>query len=259
MKKLTCMFLLLILSNITSAEEDKHFILRKKIQEAKKKIEEYNLKAKETEERIEEFKRTHSKRIEKRKSDISRLSENVSHHEKELKSKKLENKSLERSLKNHEIQFALFRKRLKKYMEDYQRAIKKEIPYNKEERSLNVSGLITDVQFENITPEEIFNRFHNFLNKELLLALDSEVYVKDNIKYLRIGWILLSYSDDSGKNAGILTRKKGEWVWEDNLSFSMRKAIRDSIKMVEGKKAPDLINFPIPMALVREKLKGALK
>jgi len=245
--------------NPLHAEEAENFILRKKIQEAKKKIEEYSAKAKDNEKRAGEFLTAHAKRLMRRKNDISRLRGDASSLEKELSNKKLEKKTLERRIKNYEIQFAVFREKLKKNMGAYSISIKNGIPYNIEGRSLHVKRLIADTEFENITPEEIFNRFYNFLNKELLLAMDSEVYVKDNIKYLRIGWILMSYSDEEGKDVGILTRNKDKWIWENNLSFTMRNAVRDSMKMVEGKKAPELINFPIPMPLVRENLKGAVK
>ena len=114
--------------------------------------------------------------------------------------------------------------------------------------------MLADAEFANILPEEIFNRYYNFLNNELLIALDSEVYVKGNTKYLRIGWIIMAYSDDEGKDVGILVKgKDGEWEWKSNLSFSMRKAIRDSMKMVEGKKAPALIEFPVPISLIEKR------
>ncbi|MDY6934167.1 MAG: DUF3450 family protein [Spirochaetota bacterium] len=251
--------LLFIIINSAHGEDDKNFILRKRIMETKKKIESYNSKSKEIEGRTEEFSKKHAERVKKRRRDISRLGEDVSKFEKELRVENIKIMSNKKVLKNLERQFAVFRKKIKENMNNYNQSILKGLPKSTEDRSLNVSRLISDTEFANITTEEIFNRYYIFLNKELITGLDSEVYVKDNIEYLRIGWILLAYSDSEGKNVGLLTRKDGKWVWRNSLDFSMRKAIRDSIKMVKGKKAPELIKFPIPLALIREDLQGAFK
>ncbi len=259
LKKIPYIMLIFLLINTVNAEDDKSFILRKKIMEAKKKIEEYNTKVKETDKRTKEFNESHIKRIGKRNSDIKRLNSDVIKLERELKNEKYQNSTLKRSLKNFEIQFSLYRDKIKNQMDLNKKSIKTGFPYNKEERTTNISRLITDAEFESIAPEEIFNRYYNFLNRELLIGLDSEVYVKEDIKYLRIGWIILAYSDDQGKEVGLLTMKNDKWEWKTNLDFTMRKTIRDSIKMVEGKKAPDLMDFPIPLSLVRESMKGGAK
>ncbi len=259
MKKIPYIMILFLIINTASADEDKNFILRKKLIEAKKKIEEYNSKISDTDKRIKEFQESHIKRIEKRESDIKRLNAEATRLERELKDEKFQNRTLKRSIKNYDIQFSLYRDKVKSYMDSYKKSIKAGFPYNQEERTTNISRLITDTEFASIAPEEIFNRYYNFLNRELLIGLDSEVYAKENIKYLRIGWIILAYSDDQGKEVGILTKKNGKLEWKTDLDFAMRKAIRDSMKMVEGKKAPDLMDFPIPLSLIRESVKGVAK
>ena len=105
MKNIPYLLLLFLLVTTVNAEEDKNFILRKKIQETQRQIEDYNNKKKETDKKITEFQDSHSKRITKRKKDISKLSIDVSQLERELKGKKIEKIGLERAVKNHEIQF----------------------------------------------------------------------------------------------------------------------------------------------------------
>lgn len=234
--------------------ENEDYLLKKKILEAKKKTELYNQKANTIKTRIESFKKTQTERIKNRKSDISRLGSDVAQLEKELKSEKLEIKRFKGVIKNYKIQFSQFKEKCISHMINYNRIIKESIPYNRKSRSQNISRLIADTEFANISSEEIFNRYYNFLNKELLTAFDSEVYVEDNLKYLRIGWIIMAYADESGNDVGILTRdNKNKWTWKNDIGFSMRKAIRDSIKMIEGKKAPELIDFPVPLSLIKEK------
>lgn len=259
MKKTALILIIFFLAGSINADEDKNYIMRKKIQETRNKIEEFSKNKKETDEKIEEFRTSHARRMKKRKADIAKLETEVSELEKELKMKNIEKRALERGVKNKEIQFASFRNKLENSMQSYNSLIMEWFPYNREERSLNVKRLVADTEFENIIEEELFNRYNNFLNKELLLGLESEVYVKDNVKYLRIGWMLLAYSNERGEDTGIITLKNDKWTWNRDLNFEMRKAVRDSIKMVEGKKAPDIILYPVPLSLVRETLKGAAK
>ncbi len=240
-------------------EEDKNYILRKKIQDAKKKIEEYKDKKKEIDEKIVEFKSTHTKRIDKRNGDISKLTKDIASLERDLKGAKSEKRTLERQVRNNEMKFSAFRSRLKEYLTVYREEIAKGIPYNKEGRSTSITRLLSDIDIESISTEEILNRFNILISKELNLGLDSEVYVKENMKYLRIGWMLMAYSDEEGKSAGLLTLKNGKWEWENDLSFPMRKAVRNSIKMVEGKKAPDITLFPVSMSTISKDVKGVKK
>lgn len=251
MKKISYI-LILFMGVALFAEDDKNYLLRKKIQEAKQRIEQLNQLSTDTENRIKELSESHSSRIKKRNTDISELGAEISLLEKDLKNAKLQNRSLKNSVRNYELQFASYRDSIKKHMEDSRQSVKDGLPYSIEERSENISKLISETEFESITPEEIYNRYYNFLNRELATGMDSEVYSKGNIKYLRIGWILLCYSDDQGTEAGILVKRKNKWEWKTDIDFSMRKAIRDSIKMVEGKKAPDLMEFPVPLSLFRE-------
>ncbi|MBN2038971.1 MAG: DUF3450 family protein [Spirochaetes bacterium] len=258
MKK-TAYLLILLLATALYAEDDKNYLLRKKIQESKQKIERLNKLTEETDKRIKDLSESHAKRIKKRTSDISELGSEIRVLEKELRNAKLQNSTLKNSVKDFELQFASYRNSIEKNMEKSRQSIRNNIPYNIEERNTNISKLISETEFESITPEEIFNRYYNFLNRELATGMDSEVYSKGNIKYLRIGWILLCYSDDQGKEAGILVKKNNKWEWKTDIDFSTRKAIRDSIKMVEGKKAPDLMEFPVPLSLLKETAKGGVK
>ncbi len=259
MKKLSYLVILFAVSIAYAAEEDKNYLLRKKIQEYQQKIERFNQQAIETDNQIKDLTESHIKRVKKRKSDISEFNNEITMLGKELKNEKLQNGSLKNSVRDYELQFSQYKNRIKKDMEESRESVKTGIPYNISERDINISKLISDTEFESITPEEIYNRYYNFLNRELAASMDSEVYSKNNIKYLRIGWVLLCYSDDQGKEAGILTKKNNKWEWKTDIDFTMRKAIRDSIKMVEGKKAPDLIDFPVPLSLIRESMKGGAK
>ncbi len=257
MKKLSYLLILFFVVTSLKAEEDKNYILRKKILEAKKKIEEYNEKKTEIDKKTGEYQSMHGKRIVKRKNDISKLTKDVSKLENELKGAKIEKRRLERSEKNYELKFSLFRAKLKEYLIAYRKEISKGLPYNIENRKTNINRLLSDIDIESISTEEVLNRFNILISKELFLGLESEVFVKNNIKYLRIGWIALAYSDEEGKDAGIITMKNGKWEWENNLNFQMRKAVRDSIKMVEGKKAPDITQFPVSMSIINNDTKGA--
>ncbi len=259
MKKLYPILILFLFFGAASGEEDKNYVLRKKIQDAKKKVEEYKNKKKEIDEKIIEFRSSHTKRINKRNGDISKLTKDITNLERDLKGAKSEKRNFERQVRNNEMKFTAFRSRLKEYLIVYREEISKGIPYNREGRSTGITRLLSDIDIESISTEEILNRFNILISKELNLGLDSEVYVKDNMKYLRIGWMLMAYSDEEGKDAGLLTIKNGKWEWENNLNFPMRKAIRNSIKMVEGKKAPDLTLFPVSMSTISKDVKGVEK
>ena len=256
MRKLLSLIFILCMFTIVNADEDKNYVYRKQIAEMQKKIDEYKKKTSESKKQIKDFSASHVERIKKRKSDIVDLTEDVTTLERELREKKIKNASQKRSLKNSEMRFAAFKKSLRKSMNQTEQSIS-EFPYNIEERNANISRLILDSELEGIPALELFNRYYNYLNRDLLTGMDSEVFVKNNVKYLRIGWVILCYTDENKDEEGLLLMKNNKWEWNTKLDFSTRKAIRDSIKMVEGKKAPEMIEFPVPVSVIKNK--GGIK
>jgi hypothetical protein len=116
--------------------------------------------------------------------------------------------------------------------------------------------LLNEADIQSVRSEEIFNRFTTILYKELNMGFDSEVFTYDKQKVLRVGWLFMVARPEGSEDVKVLDMKNGQWSWRDDCNLSARKELRDAIEMVEGKKTPSLVEYPVPLSLVRQSMKG---
>lgn len=108
------------------------------------------------------------------------------------------------------------------------------------EKDINIMGCCQDLYYDFI--------------KEIELGYGSELYSDEvetaegemkRAKFLRIGKIVLAYRTNDGKETGLLQKKEEGYEWKKDLSLFQRGKIKRSIEIMEGRKIPRLIDYPI--------------
>lgn len=95
--------------------------------------------------------------------------------------------------------------------------------------------------------------YYNFM-EEIDLGYGSELFFDEvetiegemkRANFLRIGKIVLAYRTKDGKETGLLQQKEEGYKWKKNLLLFQRGKIKKSIEIMEGKRIPHLIDYPI--------------
>ncbi|MCD6412931.1 MAG: DUF3450 family protein [Elusimicrobia bacterium] len=97
---------------------------------------------------------------------------------------------------------------------------------------------------------ELFQELTRYYRRQMQKGYTSEVYsgevetAKGEIKkakFLRVGEIILSYKTNDDEGFGLWDGNR----WEKNLSGRVKKSIREAIEIMEGRKIPRLVDFPV--------------
>ena len=241
------------------ADSNTNVELRKSIAEERKRIEELKKSVVTMAESREDFSKTHKERLVSRNADIRKIMDEMTVQGTELRTEQALLSQERGKQKNYELQFELFKGSVKNSIQEYLLSVKNGFPYRLDERSAALDRLLSEADIESVRAEELFNRLTTILYKDLNSGFDSEVYTEDGFKILRIGHLLIVASSGEGGTVKILDLSAGKWTWREDCSITERKAIRDAIDMVEGKKTPALLDFPIPVSLIRDSLKGDIR
>ena len=241
------------------ADNETNFQLRKSIADERKRIEELKKSVVSLAESREDFSKTHKERLVSRNDDIRKIMGEMTAQGTELRTEQALLSQERGKQKNYELQFEMFKSSVKGSIQNYLLSVKNGFPFRLDERSAALDRLLSEADIESIRAEELFNRLTTILYKDVNSGFDSEVYTEDGFKVLRIGHLLLAASSGEGGTVKILDLNSGNWTWREDCGITERKAIRDAIDMVEGKKTPALSDFPIPVSLIRNSLKGDIR
>ncbi|MCD6423271.1 MAG: DUF3450 family protein, partial [Elusimicrobia bacterium] len=104
---------------------------------------------------------------------------------------------------------------------------------------------------------ELFQELYHYYCQEIERGHTSEVYSDEvetakgeikKAKFLRVGEIILSYKTNDDEDFGLWDGNR----WETNLSGRVKKSIRKAIEIMEGKKIPQLLDFPVVLKRERK-------
>ena len=252
------LFVIMVICSVR-ADSERNFQLRKSIVAEQKRIEELKELSSGLSASRKEFAANHKERISSRNADIRRIIEDMTALSAEYR-KEQGLLSIERNkMKNYEVQFAQYKSSLKSELKDYYAGVKKGLPYRLDERTAALDRLLNEADIQSVRSEEIFNRFTTIMYKDLNTGFDSEVFTHDRQRILRVGWLFMAARQEGAEAVKLLDMKNGQWSWRDDCNLAARKELRDAIEMVEGKKTPALVEFPVPLTLVRESMKGGAR
>ncbi len=140
----------------------------------------------------------------------------------------------------------------------FRNRIEKGFPYNKELRTADFLILEKDLEGGRVEILEGLNRLWDLIEHEVSLGSESEIYLGDlpqegtgvrGAKYLRLGMVSLAYISEDGKEVGLLIKKDGNYAWVKDLDKDLKDSIKDSQRILEGRIAFRLVDFPIDLNL----------
>ncbi len=147
-----------------------------------------------------------------------------------------------------------FAKALTKQIRDLSLALKKDFPYNRDERVSQLEELANAIDNGVVPLEDGLNRFFVLSQASLDFAYDTEVYrgtyhgadgSDHEGSYVRLGAALLAFAGEDGKTAAYLAKADTGYAWrEADLTPDTRQDIFTALKVAQGKVAPQLVNIP---------------
>lgn len=147
-----------------------------------------------------------------------------------------------------------FVKALSKQARDLAALLKKDFPYNRDKRVSDLDELANAIDNGTVGVEDGLGRFFTLSQASLDFAYDTEIYrgsfhgadgASHEGSYVRLGAALLAFAGDDGKTAAYLARVDSGYVWrESDLTPETREEIFATVKVVQGKVAPRLVNIP---------------
>ena len=136
---------------------------------------------------------------------------------------------------------------------DLRESILSGIPFEKERRASILTAIILDIENGNSSGLEILNRLIAFLDAEDVHSYDSQVFPatvelegkKVNANVLRLGRVF--FAVDTTREVYLYRYQEGKFVIGENpVSVQDKIEIQKAIRIIEGKKAPELVRLPIP-------------
>jgi hypothetical protein len=136
------------------------------------------------------------------------------------------------------------------------------LPWDPEVRRDRLLSLKRDLEGGIAAPDEAFSRLTAILKEETKngdeITLMSRPLTRQNgevvnAQILKLGNQMLLYVDDEGKKFGVLEPRlangKTVYVWNENLTFAERAAVKKAVAVKSGREAPQLV--PLPLHLTR--------
>lgn len=232
------------------------------------KLEEIREKIEKTSQLLKEEKTLHQKEKEQALATRRSLQERIATLENRTKQIEEENKKLKREInetesvkkklmttirKNTSL-FSSIGDILSNKAEILYQQISSGIPYAQEDRLRKIIMFKKKLKERDINIMECCQDLYYDFIKEIELGYGSELYFDEvetakgemkRAKFLRIGKIVLAYRTKDGKETGLLQKKEEGYEWKKDLSLFQRGKIKRSIEIMEGRKIPRLIDYPI--------------
>jgi len=149
--------------------------------------------------------------------------------------------------KNDQVESSAVKK-LHYFISQQTEIVEKGIPYRREDRleRLNGKASVNDQQIS-----DLLGRVWSFSQEELRIARSGESFTgqvqtdKGRLQYarlFRVGYLVLGYITEQGGYAGIWDNGKQEWKSAANKEA---ESIRQSIDILDRKRAPEFIKLPV--------------
>ncbi len=140
--------------------------------------------------------------------------------------------------------------------------IEHSLPWNREQRLARVTALERDLENDAASIEEALARLMALMDEEVAFGDDIVLQERPvqrndgstiNARVLRIGNLWMAYVDAEEQSYGVLRRDTDStFVWNEELNFAQREAIRTAIGVKDAKKAPQIVKLPVQLDLEQE-------
>ena len=145
-------------------------------------------------------------------------------------------------------------KGLLNHIEQTEKRISNGFPYEVERYSRKLKDLKNELDKEDFSHLDIAEELYIHLMKEMELGETSDIYSDEieteegdikKAKFVRIGKVILFYQTNDEENTGYLSKTDKGYIWKKDLPRQYRKNIQKSVKIIQGKKIPELLEFPV--------------
>jgi len=139
-----------------------------------------------------------------------------------------------------------------KYIEDLAKAIdslalfaESGFPHKNKETAETLREISSQLKKELISPEAAFGRTWEAMLERVRIGYTAETWSGDGGKYFRYGLLSSIFISQNGETVLWLNSKTGKW---ENVgeNFALRSALKETMRVAEGKTAPKLTLIPIP-------------
>lgn len=248
--------LFLIFLSPLAGHDDKLFYLRKEVAREERDLRGFTDKIQKLEKNMKNYAARHRRRMASGQKTIAGLKDDLLKLKRELQHENISLAREKAAINEFKKNAVALKKRLLAVCDRRAKHIAGGFPAHRQERRRVMTRLRADAREGTLSAEEFYSRLSSALYRDILRGFDAEVYLFENRKYLRVGWILLACFNPATGRAELLTRRGGTWKWITSPDTGFRRTIEGAIKMVEGKEAPDLVNFPAPASLIKSALPG---
>jgi len=145
-----------------------------------------------------------------------------------------------------------YENRKAKYIEDLAKTIDSlslfmdsGFPYKNSEAAETLREISSQLKKELISPEAAFGRTWEAMLERIRTGYTAETWSGDGGKYFRYGLLSSIFVSQNGETVLWLNSKSGKW---ENVgeNFTLRSALKETMRVAEGKTAPKLTLIPIP-------------
>jgi len=223
-------------------------------------IDELKSKIKEEAKYFARFKMDKSKIIRQKKEEVKTITADNADLKQRIAAIKNQIKEYEYRINAVKKENTQINTMIKKICQTLKQKITHSIPYAKQKRRGVLDAIIMDIESQKSQAVESFTRLMAFLQNEEMLAYDSQVFEKvvkingknKNSTVIRIGRVF--FACDTGKEVYLYKKENNRYILDPRpISVLTKRDIRLAIKIIQGKKPPDLVKLPFPSDNVIEK------
>jgi len=145
-----------------------------------------------------------------------------------------------------------YENRRAKYIEDLAKAIdslalfaESGFSYKNSEAAETLREISLQLKKELISPEAAFGRAWEAMLERIRIGYTAETWSGDGGKYFRYGLLSSIFVSQNGETVLWFNSKSGKWENLDE-NFTLRSALKETMRVAEGKTAPKLSLIPIP-------------
>jgi hypothetical protein len=243
-----CMLPVCILAQetLTSVQRD--------IARVEKEIEREKKLHKLEKQKVAEFKKKKKQKLQALRSQAKKIESKIGEYKTKAAQLKKQKGSLKYQITNLKNKRQAVSKHLLKKIKELKLFFSRDFPNQREKRVLDLESLESDITEGVIEPEEAMNRLFTLLQAAISVGYDSEVYSGSysssngdmyDGKYLRLGMVALAFVSLDGQMVAYLVQRDSIYTWIDkDLDLNLKQNIKKSIKVAEGKAAPELVLLP---------------
>jgi len=218
----------------------------------------------EEQQRYEQQRKRIEAGIAKRRADIEDLNEKSKELSQEIQMLSGRIRQTEAQQKAIESQRTYLRQKLAELTTELENQIRQSLPWDREKRLDRVIALKKDLVSNTATVEDAFSRLSSLVAAQRdfgdNIELQERTVVRNDgssiqAQVLRLGDLWMVYVDNAGENYGICYRTNDNtFAWIEDLDFAEREHIRMAIRVKDAKRAPQLVDIPLILAI--EEAKG---